>query len=148
MLIGEYQHVVDDKGRVIIPTRLREQLGDRFVVTRGLDRCLFAYPLTTWEQLGRRLNGLSFTQADVRAFSRLFFSGAVECILDKQGRASLPTVLRDYAELEKEIVLVGVADRLEIWSSVRWRAYADSAQETFETIAERLTAPDLHGPNG
>lgn len=136
--MGEYQHTLDDKGRVIVPSKFREGLGETFVMTRGLDQCLFVYPRSEWEMLESKLKGLPMTRADARSFVRFFFSGATECELDRQGRVVIPTLLREYAHLEKDIVVLGVSNRVEIWSRERWQAYAVDAAESFVETAEKL----------
>jgi len=120
MFIGEHKHSLDIKGRVIIPAKFRELLGDRFVITKGLDNCLFAYPLEEWQSLAKKLNSLPLTDKDVRMFIRFFFAGAFECEIDKQGRALIPQNLREYAKLEKDIVVTGALSRIEIWSNEEW----------------------------
>lgn len=141
--MGEYQHSIDDKGRLIIPSKFREGLGDKFVVTKGLDNCLFIYPTDEWERLEQKLKALPFTKADARAFVRFFFSGATECELDKQGRALLPAVLREHAFLEKEVVIIGVSSRVEVWSKEVWEKYSQDAQMDYEAIAEKLADLDI-----
>ena len=116
MFMGEYHHSIDTKGRIIIPSKFRESLGDMFVITRGLDQCLFGYPLDEWSQLEEKLKGLPLTKKDARAFTRFFFSGATECELDKQGRVNIPGPLLNYGKLEKECVVLGESNRIEIWS--------------------------------
>lgn len=138
VFMGEYQHTLDEKGRVIVPAKFREGLGESFVMTRGLDKCLFVYPQSEWEILEQKLKNLPMTRADARSFVRFFLSGATECSLDKQGRIVIPTLLRDYAALDKDIVVLGVSNRVEIWSQEKWRAYADAAAESFADIAENL----------
>jgi MraZ protein len=138
MLIGEYQHSLDDKGRLTVPSRLREGLGDQFVVTKGLDTCLFVYPLAEWESLEGKLRALPFTSADVRSFVRLLFAGATVCELDKQGRILLPTNLRAHAHLDRDAVILGVASRVEIWDKVTWENYSTQAASSFEQVAEHL----------
>ncbi|MBX5475496.1 MAG: division/cell wall cluster transcriptional repressor MraZ [Clostridia bacterium] len=144
MFMGEYRHTIDDKGRLIMPARFREGLGETFVITKGLDACLFAYPMTEWQQLERKLRALPFTQANARAFVRFFFSGATECQLDKQGRALIPPHLREYAKLERDAVVLGVASRVEIWSQAEWERYADKAAAEYAAIAEQLAGFDLN----
>jgi MraZ protein len=136
--MGEYSHTIDVKGRLIIPARFREGLGDKFVVTKGLDNCLFVYPQDEWSALEEKLKSLPFTRADARAFVRFFFSGASECEVDKQGRILIPVNLREYAQLSKEVVVLGVSSRVEIWSKDRWDNYNDLAAENFEEIAEKI----------
>lgn len=138
MFMGEYQHSIDDKGRLIIPAKFRDGLGASFVVTRGLDNCLFVYPQSEWENLEAKLKTLPFTRADARAFSRFFFSGATECELDKQGRANIPSHLREYAKLNRDCVIIGVSNRVEIWGKESWDTYFDSSSDSFAEIAEKL----------
>ncbi len=143
MFMGEYQHTVDGKGRVAVPARFREQLGETFIATRGLDHCIFVYPQSEWESLEKKLKSLSFTQANARAFVRLLFSGATECSLDKQGRILLPANLRDYAGLDKDAIIIGVSNRVEIWAAEKWDSYAKEANLSYEEIAETLVDLDL-----
>lgn len=143
MFMGEYRHSIDDKGRIIIPSRFRDDLGSSFVVTRGLDNCLFAYPLDEWKALENKLKVLPFTKADARSFTRFFFSGASECELDKQGRVNIPNHLLQFAQIEKECVIIGVSNRVEIWSESAWQNYFDSSKGTFEEISEKLVDFDL-----
>lgn len=138
MFMGEYQHSIDDKGRMIIPVKFRELLGTSFVVTRGLDHCLFVYPKEEWAVLEQKLKSLPLMKSDARAFTRFFFSGATECEWDKQGRVNLPSNLRDYAKLEKECIVLGVSNRMEIWSKPIWNEYYDQSEEAFNDIAEKL----------
>ncbi len=138
MFMGEYLHTIDGKGRVIIPARFREALGERFIATKGLDHCLFVYPMSEWTTLEQKLRTLPFTQQDVRAFVRFFFSGATECEVDKQGRILLPANLREYAQLVKDIVLVGVSTRVEIWSQALWADYSKQAETAYASAAESL----------
>lgn len=136
--MGEYQHNIDEKGRMIIPAKFREELGSTFVLTRGLDQCVFGYPLSEWQQLEQKLKSLPFTKKDARAFTRFFFSGAMECQLDKQGRVNITPTLRNYAKLEKECTIIGVSNRIEIWSKAEWSQYFDESEESFSEIAESL----------
>ncbi len=112
MFKGEFHHSIDAKGRLIIPAKLREQLGETFVLTRGIDRCLFGYPLKEWQLLEEKLKALPLTKKDARAFMRFFFSGANDCELDKQGRVNIPSTLSEYARLGKECVILGVSNRI------------------------------------
>ncbi|ATW25062.1 division/cell wall cluster transcriptional repressor MraZ [Candidatus Formimonas warabiya] len=143
MFMGEFQHTIDPKGRLFIPVKFREGLGETFVVTKGLDNCLFAYSMNEWKTLETKLKALPFTKADARAFMRLFFSGATECELDKQGRILLPANHREYALLDKEVVVIGVSSRVEIWSKERWTAYNEQAGKEYENLAEKLVDFDL-----
>lgn len=136
--MGEYQHTLDDKGRMIVPVKFRDGLGSSFVMTRGLDKCLFVYPRSEWEILEAKLKSLPMTRADARSFVRFFFSGATECELDKQGRVLIPGTLRDYASLNRDCFVLGVSNRVEIWSETLWQPYAASAEESYASIAESL----------
>ncbi|MBO8128603.1 MAG: division/cell wall cluster transcriptional repressor MraZ [Peptococcaceae bacterium] len=143
MFIGEYQHTMDSKGRLFIPARFREGLGEKFVITKGLDRCLFLYSAHEWEIMEKKLRKLPMAKADARAFVRLFFSGAAELELDKQGRILIPAPLREYAKLEKDVVVLGVSSRVEIWSLSEWQRYSSSAAEDYEQIAEKIVDLDI-----
>lgn len=141
--MGEYQHTIDPKGRLIVPAKFRESLGEKFVATKGLDNCLFVYPMEEWQILEGKLKALPFTKADTRAFVRFFFSGATECELDKQGRILLPANLRDFAGLDKDVVVIGVSSRVEIWSKDRWDNYSSQAEVSYEEISEKIVDFDL-----
>ena len=143
MFMGEYRHTIDSKGRLIIPARFREGLGDSFVATKGLDNSLFLYPQTEWSLLEQKLKSLPFTKADARAFVRFFFSGATECEMDKQGRVLITTNLRDYAGIERDVVVIGVSTRVEIWSQENWEKYSQAAEQAYEEIAEKIVDLDL-----
>ena len=134
--MGEYNHTIDTKGRLIIPSKFREALGDEFVVTKGLDGCLFVYANEEWQNFEGKLKTLPLTNKDARQFVRFFLAGAAAVEVDKQGRILLPSVLREFAGLEKEVVLVGVASRVEIWSKEKWESAA--AYEDMEEIAEHM----------
>lgn len=138
MFMGEFHHALDPKGRVFIPAKLRDTLGEKCVVTRGLDQCLFVYTESEWASVERKLKQLPMTQSDARAFVRFFFSGAVNIDLDKQGRVMLPVNLREYASLDKDAVIIGVSSRIEIWSKEMWEKYMTNAAESFEAIAEKI----------
>lgn len=138
MFMGEHRHQIDQKGRMIIPAKFREELGESFVLTRGLDQCLFGYPLDEWRQLEKKLKALPFTKKDARKFTRFFFSGATECELDRQGRVNIPQPLRNYARLEKACVVIGVSNRIEVWSESIWEQYYAESEESFAEIAEDL----------
>jgi MraZ protein len=143
MFMGEHSHTIDDKGRIIIPAKFREELGTTFVLTRGLDQCVFGYPLEEWEQLEKKLKALPFTKKDARAFTRFFFSGATDSQLDKQGRVSIAAPLRQYAKLEKECVVIGVSNRIEIWDKTIWDDYFAKSEESFSEIAESIMDFDM-----
>ena len=136
MFMGEYNHTVDAKGRLIVPSKFREQLGDEFVVTKGLDGCLFLYENTEWKALEEKLHSLPLTNLNARKFSRFFLAGASACEVDKQGRILLPAVLRDFAQIAKDTVLVGVGSRIEIWSKENW--VAANSYDDMEEIAENM----------
>ncbi len=139
MFMGEYQHNLDEKGRVTVPARFREGLGAEFVMTKGLDNCLFIYPTDEWEVLTEKLRQLPFTRSDARAFVRLFFSGAAHAVFDSQGRTIIPANLRTYADLDKEAVIIGVGSRIEIWDRREWERFQDATEESYEELAEELT---------
>ncbi len=136
--MGEFQHTIDAKGRLIMPSKLREKLGEKFVVTRGLDGCLFGYPLSEWKQLEEKLNDMPLAKKDARTFVRFFYSAATECELDKQGRINIPASLRTHGNLIKNCVIVGVSNRIEIWDEERWQAFTEEAEENFDEIAESM----------
>lgn len=143
MFMGEFQHTIDVKGRLIVPHKFRETLGEKFIATRGLDNCLFVYSAEEWHQLELKLKSLPMTSKDARAFVRFFFSGATECELDKQGRILLPANLREYAKLEKDVVVLGAINRVEIWSREEWQKYSDNTEAACEEIAEKMFNFDL-----
>ncbi len=138
MLIGEYHHTIDEKGRIIIPAKFREELGMTFIVTRGIENCLFVYSKENWAKITDKLNSLPFTKKDARNFNRFFLSGATEVELDKQGRVNLPSPLIQYANCLKNCVIIGTGDRMEIWSEESWNSYFDSTKENMSDIAENL----------
>ncbi len=138
MFMGEYQHTIDTKGRLIIPSKFREDLADGFVLTRGLDNCLFGYPMNEWKKLEEKLKALPVTKKDARAFTRFFFSGATEVELDKQGRVNIPSSLLGYAKISKDCMVIGVSGRFEIWSEENWQTYYEESEESFNDIAENI----------
>lgn len=138
LFYGEYQHTIDPKGRAIVPSKFREGLGEKFILTKGLDGCLFAYSSEEWTSLENKLKSLPFTDKDVRAFIRFFFSGATECEADKQGRILIPQNLREYAALEKDIYIIGVSSRVEIWKKAAWEAYNSDDNISADKIAEKM----------
>ena len=137
MFKGEYNHTIDEKGRLIIPAKFREELGNEFVVTRGLDGCLFGYNNSEWEVFEGKLRALPLTNKDARAFQRFMLAGAASVEIDKQGRILLPQVLRSFAGLDKDVVLIGVAGRIEIWSKDKYEEA--SAVDDMEAIAEKMS---------
>lgn len=138
MFIGEYEHALDNKNRIIIPSKFREELGSKFILTKGLDGCLYAYTMEEWSVLEDKLRKLPLTSKNARAFVRFFFSGANEMELDKQGRTLIPQSLLEYGEIKKEIVSIGVSNRLEIWSKEKWIQY-NSSNIDFDKIAEQMS---------
>lgn len=138
MFMGEYQHTLDTKGRIIVPAKFREQLQKGSVITRGLDHCLFLFPPEEWEIIEQKLKSLPLTKPEVRQFVRFFFSGASECELDKQGRLTLPASLREYGKIGKDVTLIGVSSRIELWSTKEWLDYVKQAEEGYSAIAERV----------
>ena len=138
MFMGEFQHSIDAKGRLIVPAKFREKLGDTFVVTRGLDGCLFGYPLDEWNKLEEKLNEMPLAKKDARLFVRFFYSAATECEIDKQGRINIPQTLRAHAQLEKSCVIIGVSNRIEIWDEARWQSFTKEAELSFDDIAESM----------
>ena len=142
MLMGEFHHNIDDKGRLIIPSKFRYELGEKFVITRGLEKCLFVYSLTEWEKIVKRLRSLPFTNKDARNFTRFFLSGAAECEFDKQGRINITYPLVRYADLTKDCVIIGANDRLEIWSEDSWCNFFEENEDGLADIAENLFKAD------
>ena len=138
MMMGEYHHNIDEKGRLIIPSKFRFELGEKFIITRGIEECLFVYSMEEWNKIVDKLKELPFTSKDARTFMRMFFSGAAECELDKNGRVNIASPLMNYAHLEKECVIVGVSDRLEIWSNEGFENFFNDNIDNFDDIAETL----------
>ena len=138
MFMGEYHHNIDDKNRLIIPAKFREELGEEFIVTRGIENCLFVYPKNNWQKIVEKLGSLPFTKKDARSFNRFFLSGATNAEFDKQGRINITSPLVSYADLKKECVIIGVGDRLEIWSLEEFNNFFDSAKDNMSDIAENL----------
>jgi len=138
MLIGEYQHNLDAKKRLAIPSKFRKELGEGAVLTRGLDNCLFVFPLPQWNQLAEKLGNLPMTQQSTRAFARLLLSGAMEVEFDVLGRILIPEYLKNYAGLKKSAVIAGVYSRLEIWDAERWESYKEKLEKDSDSIAEKL----------
>lgn len=137
MFMGEYSHSIDAKGRLIIPSKFREQLGEEFVLTKGLDGCLFVFPNDEWKSFEEKLRALPLTNKSARTFSRFFVAGATFCELDKQGRILVPATLREFAGLEKDVVLTGNINRIEIWSKEKWSE--NNNYDDMDAIAENLT---------
>lgn len=138
MFMSQYNHTIDAKGRVIIPAKFREKLGEAFVVTKGLDGCLYGYAKEEWSAFEEKLGTLPITNKNSRQFTRFFLAGAAECELDKQGRILIPSVLREFAGLDKDVVLVGVASKIEIWSKERWDESNGEYETNMDDIAMNL----------
>jgi MraZ protein len=139
---GEFQHSIDRKGRLILPAKFREvaksQFVDKFFVTRGLDKCLFMFSEEEWRSQENKFKTMSFTKQQSRTFNRLLFSGACELVFDKQGRVLLPQYLKDFAEIKKDVMIVGVSNRIEIWAQDKWNDFYANSRQSFEEIAEKL----------
>ncbi|MEI6133010.1 MAG: division/cell wall cluster transcriptional repressor MraZ [Bacillota bacterium] len=140
MFYGEYRPNLDSKGRFLVPVKLREGLKDKFIITKGLDNCLYAYSLEEWDVLSEKVKALPQTDKDVRAFMRIFFSGAYECEVDKQGRVVVPGNLREFAGLTKETYIIGVSSRVEIWSSENWKSFAKSENASPDIYADKMAS--------
>ena len=139
MFIGEFQHNLDQKGRIAIPAKFRKDFEDGLIITRGIDKCLFIFSKSEWNKLAEKLSELPLAQANSRAFARLMFSGAVDEDLDNQGRILIPDYLRNYASLKKQLVINGLFNRLEIWDKNIWQDYKNKTENSSEEIAERLS---------
>lgn len=138
MLLGEYEHSIDTKGRIAMPAKLREGLGGKFIITKGLDGCLFVYAMDEWQRVEQKLTSLPMSRKTARDFTRFLFGGACEGECDKQGRVLLPASLRRYAGLERDAVIVGVGSRAEIWDAAKWQQYNEESAEDVNELAEQL----------
>lgn len=142
MFYGEYEHTIDKKGRLIIPSKFRESFKEyeveKFYITRGLDKCLFLFTETEWKSQEAKFKSISFTKKEARKFNRLYFSGAGQIDCDKQGRILIPKYLKDFAGIKRDVVIIGVSNRIEIWSKEGWGQYYNDSKESFEDIAEKL----------
>ncbi|MFC1646485.1 division/cell wall cluster transcriptional repressor MraZ [Candidatus Omnitrophota bacterium] len=142
MFYGEYYHQLDRKGRLVLPSKIREtaksNFVDKFFITRGLDKCLFMFSEDEWRTQEQKFKSISFTKSEARKFNRLYFSGAAEIAYDKQGRIIVPQYLKDFAEIKKEVVIIGVSNRLEIWSKDIWVEFYSASRDAFEEISEKL----------
>ena len=144
MLMGEYHHNIDEKSRLIIPAKFRNELGERFVITKGLDKCLFVYSETEWNKLMQKVSSLQFTKKNVRAFERTFVGGASLIEFDKQGRINITSPLVHYANIKKECVIIGVSERLEIWSKEEFESYMKDNEDNLEQITENIFDCDIY----
>jgi transcriptional regulator MraZ len=140
VFLGEYEHNMDDKGRLAIPARFREALGDGVVITRGFDRCLMGFPRAIWEPLAEQVSGLALGQGEARNLRRLLFSGAADIMMDRQGRILIPQNLREYAGLGEQVIVAGLNTHFEIWTGERWRAVLDTLDDNAGVFAEQLAA--------
>ena len=142
MFYGEYEHTLDRKGRLIVPSKLREvaqaNYVEKFFITRGLDQCLFLFTEEEWKFQESKFKSLSFTKSAARSFTRLYFSGASDVTCDKQGRILIPKVLKDFAGVKRDVVILGVSNHIEIWAKEKWQTFYESSKETFEEVADRL----------
>ena len=145
MLIGEFEHSIDTKGRLVLPAKIKDDLGKEFIVTKGLDGCLFGYSLAEWSKFEEKLKALPLTNKITRDFVRFFLSGAVEEETDKQGRFLLPANLREYASLTKDAVIIGVGTRIEIWDKKKWNEYNSEENLSVDSIAEKMTELGILG---
>ena len=146
MFYGEFEHTLDRKGRLIIPSKFREALKEhyieRFFITRGLDKCLFMFAEDEWKSQEQKFKSMSFTKAESRRFNRLYFSGACEMIPDRQGRILIPHYLKEYAAIKRDVYIIGVSNRIEIWSRESWKDYYSTSRDSFEEVAEKLIELD------
>ena len=138
MFMGEFEHTLDDKGRLTVPAKMRGQLGETFIITRGFDGCLFVYPRHEWHTIEDKVKKLPMTKKEARIFARLFFSGAIEVKLDRQGRVHIPQHLLQYAQIMKHCMLIGVATRVEIWAQETWQTYVEASTKVFNDITEDI----------
>ena len=142
MFYGEYEHTLDNKGRVIIPAKFREifkeHYVEKFFITRGLDQCLFVFTEESWKTQEKKFREMPFTKGEARKFNRLYFSGACEVLCDKQGRILIPEYLKGYAEIKEQVMIIGVSDRIEVWAKEKWKEFFDSQKGNFEQLAEKL----------
>jgi MraZ protein len=142
MFYGEYLHSIDRKGRLILPARFREaskaNFIEKFYVTRGLDKCLFMFSEEEWKAQENKFKSVSFTKQESRAFNRLYFSGAVEVVPDRQGRILIPQYLKDFADIKRDVTVVGVSNRIELWAREKWQEFYGNSRQSFEAIAEKL----------
>ena len=138
LLVGEYEHTLDEKKRISLPKNFRAALGKKVVMTRGLDNCLFVYSRESWDKVAEKINSLSFVQPDTRGFSRFLLSGAAEVDVDDAGRILIPDHQKEYAALKKKVVFTGVSDRVEIWDKARWQSYKTKIDRDAERLAKKL----------
>lgn len=140
LFVGEFQHTIDPKGRIIIPSKLRDQLVGKFIITKGMDGCLYIYTMSGWNEFDAKLKSLPLSGKEARAYERYFYSNADECELDKQGRILIPQDLRTFAGFDKDIYIVGLSGRVEVWDKSRWEAYKSDDSLTPEKIEDSISA--------
>ncbi len=138
MFIGEYLYIIDHKKRLAIPSKFRKTLGKKAIVTKGIDTCLTVYPITEWEKLARKLEGLPSSKIDARGFVRIMLAGAIDVVLDKLGRILIPDYLKKYAGLKKEVVILGLSNKIEVWDKIKWKNYKDKTEKDIGDMASRL----------
>lgn len=143
MFIGEYEHGIDKKGRLIMPSKFRDELQGEFFITKGMDHCLFVFTEEEFKRMSEKVNRLGLSTGNRRGFARLFYSGAVECTFDKQGRILIPKGLRDYAALKDKASVIGVSNRIEIWDKDRWNAYSNDDVLNYDALTAEMTDIDL-----
>lgn len=144
MFLGQHEHTLDKKGRIIMPSKFREDLGDPFIITFGLDKCLFVYPMEEWERLANNLQTLPLGKKDTRAFKRTLASRASISHFDQQGRVIISKPLRDYAQIQQSVMIIGVFERIEIWDLEKWKEYSTDTEQSYEDIAERIYEKEDH----
>ncbi len=138
MLIGEYRHSIDDKKRVAVPASFRKELGKKVVITRGLDNCLFVYPVASWQKMAGKLDSMVMGKADSRGFNRFLLAGATETEVDSMGRILIPDYLKEFADLKSKVVMAGINDRVEIWDEKKWKEYTAKIEKQADALAEKL----------
>ncbi len=146
MFYGTFAHSIDKKGRLIIPSKFRESFkehyAEKFYITTGLDKCLFMFTEDEWRHQESKFKSVSFTKSDARKFNRLYFAGASDVECDKQGRILVPKYLKDYADIKRDVVIIGVSNRIEIWAKEKWHEYYESSKQSYEAIAEKIIEPE------
>jgi MraZ protein len=138
MLIGEYKHTIDDKKRISLPSKFRKQVGKKMIITRGLDKCLFIYPMTEWKEISKKFGDFGLGQADRRGLNRFMLAGATEVSVDSVGRILIPEYLKKFANIKSKVVFAGVYNRIEIWNETSWDKYTNKVMKEADDIAEKL----------
>ena len=149
MFYGEYEHSIDKKGRLIVPSKFRDSFKEydieKLYVTRGLDKCLFMFTESEWKTQESKFKAVPFTKSEARKFNRIYFAGAVQIECDKQGRILIPKYLKDFAGIKRDVMIIGVSNRIEVWARDAWQSYYNNSKESFEDIAERLMTQEEGG---